>query len=103
MAFKSIHVVSFLFLLGLAACGQEWEEKLVNDRFAYGMERTAGSGVVYVRAKLLPEKELNLTPVERPREPEVVPEPEVMNAPEAVIEPDALQDLEPVFNDGLIK
>lgn len=53
----------FLFLsslLLLSACGEGWEMKLDNAVFPYGNSRTAGSGVVYVRAKLLPEKALNL-------------------------------------------
>lgn len=44
----------------LTACGEGWEAKLVDQSFPYGNDRTAGSGVVYVRAKLLPEKALNL-------------------------------------------
>lgn len=46
----------------LSACGEGWEAKLTNTHFPYGNERTAGSGIIYVRANLMPERELNLEP-----------------------------------------
>ena len=36
-----------------------------NTMFPYGNQRTAGSGVAYVLAKMMPEKELKLEPVEK--------------------------------------
>lgn len=48
--------------LFLSACGQGWEMKLTRDVSPYGNERTAGSGVMYVRAKLLPEKSVIMEP-----------------------------------------
>lgn len=48
--------------LMLSACGEGWETVEYSDRVPYMMERTAGSGVEYVRAQMMPEKEFNLTP-----------------------------------------
>ncbi len=46
----------------LVACGDGWEAVRTDEIFPYGNQRTAGSGVMYVRAKMMPEKELKLTP-----------------------------------------
>lgn len=71
-------------LLTLTACGDGWEAKLSNTHFPYGNARTAGSGVIYVRAKMMPEKQIVLEnketqeaqphskPVERKREPKAM-------------------------------
>lgn len=48
--------------LTLAACGEGWEPQPVRGRVPYTEERTAGPGVEYVRAYLLPEKGPNLEP-----------------------------------------
>ncbi len=58
---KSILRLAALFapLLLLSACGEGWEAQKTTTAFPYG-QRTAGSGVVYVRAQLLPKKELKL-------------------------------------------
>lgn len=50
----------------------------------YGNSRTAGTGVAYVLAKMMPEKELNLQPVKREAEPEKITE-----ATEEKAEPEA--------------
>lgn len=50
-------------LLALTACGEGWEAQKTDQYFPYGNQRTAGYGVVYVRAKMMPEKELNVEPV----------------------------------------
>lgn len=42
--------------LGLAACGEGYEPRQFRDRVPYTEERTAGPGVEYVRAYMLPEK-----------------------------------------------
>jgi hypothetical protein len=44
----------------LASCGEGWEMVRVTDVTPYGNSRTAGSGIAYVRAKMLPKKELML-------------------------------------------
>lgn len=48
------------FSLLLAGCGDGWETVKYSDKVPYTMERTAGDGVMYVRAKMMPEKELKL-------------------------------------------
>lgn len=45
-------------ILALSAC--EGYELVRTDAFPYGGQRTAGSGVAYVLAKMAPEKELKL-------------------------------------------
>ncbi len=54
-------ILSTPLLLG--ACGEGWEAQRTETVFPYGNQRTAGSGVVYVRAKMMPKKELNVEPV----------------------------------------
>ena len=60
---RHIRLIAMLCLpLALTACGEGWEMQLSNTVFPYGNQRTAGSGVVYVRAKMLPEKDVKLEP-----------------------------------------
>ncbi|MGB4057226.1 MAG: hypothetical protein WBK77_04000 [Alphaproteobacteria bacterium] len=59
----------------LAACGDGWEMVRTTD-FPYGNLRTAGTGVAYVRAKMLPEKELKIEPQIEAPSGEVPPPPE---------------------------
>lgn len=75
--------------LALAACGEGWEMQLTNTVHPYGNARTAGSGVVYVRAKMLPEKDVKLEPAAAVETP----------APAAPEEQDkkALEDLRDMF------
>lgn len=56
--FICVLVVPFM----LAGCGDggEWEKTLTKTHFPYGNQRTAGSGVAYVLAKMMPEKSLKL-------------------------------------------
>lgn len=80
----------FLSLFALTACGEGWEKQLTNTVFPYGNQRTAGSGVMYVRAKMLPRKELKIVPAQRDRKPLVRVMPEE--------QPDTeVKDMEPVF------
>lgn len=46
--------------LALSACGDGWEMERRSGTVPYTQERTAGTGVFYVRAKMMPEKGLNL-------------------------------------------
>ncbi|HRQ60141.1 MAG TPA: hypothetical protein PLO23_01265 [Alphaproteobacteria bacterium] len=64
-----------LATLSLAACGEGsgWEMQLTNTMFPYGNQRTAGSGVAYVRAKMLPEKSISLENVKRDMTPQASP------------------------------
>ena len=57
-------------VLTLSACGEGWVPQKYMG-FPYGNERTAGPGVEYVRARLLPEKGPILVPVETPA-PQVI-------------------------------
>lgn len=105
-----------LFLSGfsaltLAACGDGWVAVPYEDQVPYTEERTAGRGVTYVRAHMLPEK----GPVLEASEPETIeimdphavpalegteapPEPEE-TAAEDVVEtpPPQIKDAEPLF------
>ena len=67
----------------LSACGEGWEVQRTDQVFPYGNQRTAGTGVVYVRAKMMPEKELKLEPVaeEPPMEEPVAEAPKEEPAP----------------------
>lgn len=49
-------------LFALTACGDGWEVVYTKDILPYGNERTAGSGVMYVR-KMMPAKALNIEPM----------------------------------------
>jgi hypothetical protein len=50
----------------LTACGDGWEMTRIKDFVPYTQPRTAGTGVAYVRAKMMPEKELKLEPAPAP-------------------------------------
>jgi hypothetical protein len=67
MKIRSKVLALFAVPLCLTACGEGWEMQRTTNFFPYGNQRTAGSGVMYVRAKMMPEKAMNLAPVERPR------------------------------------
>jgi hypothetical protein len=70
----------------LAACGEGYEMVRVEGVVPYTEPRTAGTGVAYVRAKMLPEKELKVettvetTTVTPPVEPAGPKEPEIKSA-----------------------
>lgn len=68
---KTRLMIALAGTLMLASCGEGsgWEWQLTNTMFPYGNQRTAGSGVVYVRAKMLPEKTLSLENVQRDMTP----------------------------------
>ena len=88
MALKRTILLSASSLFLLTGCGEGYELVKTNTMFPYGNQRTAGSGVAYVLAKMLPKKELKLEtvaqPVERDWKPEVkeiLPEPKEEVAP----------------------
>lgn len=89
-----------LCALPLTACGEGYVPELTNTFFPYGNQRTAGSGVAYVIAKMMPEKELKLVPVEEPPKPKVItPEPEPkMEIPPPTV--DEIPDLNPTFRES---
>lgn len=86
----SIRTVTTILLgastLGLTACGEGWVPQEIRGRVPYTEERTAGPGVEYVRAYLLPEKGPKLEPV----------------APAPVIEQQEapIEDAAPIFEKG---
>ena len=45
-------------LLLLTACGEGYEVQRTSDYGSFDMDRTAGTGVAYVRARMLPKKEI---------------------------------------------
>lgn len=84
-----------LLPLALTACGGEgWEMRKTTTTFPYGNQRTAGSGVEYVRASMMPAK----GPVLEAPKPAVVEPPPP--APEPVVEPEPepVKPADPVFN-----
>jgi hypothetical protein len=56
----------------LTACGEGWEMVRSDKWFPYGNQRTAGTGVAYVLARMAPQKEMVLRPVERAMEPKAM-------------------------------
>lgn len=50
----------------LAACGEGWVMQPIRNYAPYSEGRTAGAGVAYVRAYLLPEKGPVLAPIATP-------------------------------------
>ncbi len=85
-----------LLPLSLTACGGEGWEMQLTKRFPYGNQRTAGSGVEYVRASMMPAKGpvleepkyIEVTPPEPAPEPVVAPEPP----------PEPVKPADPMFN-----
>lgn len=53
---RSLLVLSLLSPLALSGCGEGWEMQPYTEKVPYTMERTAGSGVAYVRASMAPAK-----------------------------------------------
>lgn len=49
-------VLSMASPLALAGCGEGWDMQPYKDKEPYTMERTAGSGIEYVRANMAREK-----------------------------------------------
>ena len=68
----------------LAACGEGWVMQPTRGAVPYTEERTAGPGIAYVRAHMMPEKSV------------VLPEPMVEPAP-------VVKDAEPIFEKKMQK
>lgn len=83
MSLRRLTLVACMSPFLLAGCGEGYEAVLTGDYFPYGNQRTAGSGVAYVLAKMLPEKELKLEPVEKVKRivEEIEPAPKAVPAP----------------------
>lgn len=90
---RSFMLFALSFLpLALAACGEGYQETRTTEVFPYGNQRTAGSSVAFVRAHMLPEKELNIMPApESYIETRAEPEPQAAPEPE---NDDVLRELE---------
>jgi hypothetical protein len=69
--------------LMLAACGEGWVAVYSDDIFPYGNERTAGSGVVYLRESMLPAKDIQVEVPAQIIEPAAPAVEEVPAEPEA--------------------
>ena len=76
--------------LMLVSCGEGWEVQRIDNVVPYGGSRTAGSGVAYVRAKMMPEKELKVEPI-------------AVIEPEPVVEAVPALDAEKIFNEAQTK
>ncbi len=83
---RVVFVLSGLSALSLAACGDGYEMVQVRDQVPYTMERTAGPGIAYVLAHMMPEKAM------------VIPAPMAAPAQEPVV-----QDAEPMFDQKMNK
>jgi len=66
--------------LTLTACGEDWVPQLTTEYVPYGEERTAGSGIVYVRKSMLPPKTEIKAAVEPPKAEIKAPEPKIQEA-----------------------
>lgn len=80
-------VFAGLSSLTLAACGDGYEMVQVRGQVPYTEERTAGPGIAYVRAHLMPEKSV------------VIPAP--LTTP--VMEAPVIKDAEPMFEQKIQK
>ncbi|MGH1377490.1 MAG: hypothetical protein ACRBB3_01590 [Alphaproteobacteria bacterium] len=90
MGKSPLRFMVFCAPLLLASCGEGWEVKRVDNVVPYS-SRTAGTGVAYVRAKMMPEKELKVEPI-------------ATEAVEEVKEPVApALDAEEIFNEAQTK
>ena len=114
----NMRVMAVVPVLFLAACGDGWDTKLY-DGVPYTMERTAGHGLAYVRANMMPARGPS---VETAAEPEAAPASvtetpsaelktdlnselymEVTEEPEATAEPEPMQKADDLFDSSLRK
>ncbi len=89
-----VRIILLSMPFALTACGEGWAPQKTDTYFPYGNERTAGSGVVYVLAKMMPEKELKLDPIAQA--------PDVVSPPPAEPAPPVL-DAEIIFEEAQTK
>lgn len=99
---KTIRNISVVFaglsILALSACGEGYEARPVRGKVPYVEDRTAGPGVEYVRAMMLPEK----GPVLKPELPKAeLPKAEKAIVPKKEVEP--IKDAAPFFEEEQIK
>lgn len=96
-SFKRLGLMTVILLpLALTACGGEGWQMQPTKRLPYGNERTAGSGVEYVRASMMPAKGPVLEPAKPaeaappapPPPPPPAPEPELDEPEEPMVPAD---------------
>jgi hypothetical protein len=99
---KKIRALLLVAPLVLAGCGEGYE-MVRTSSFPYNNERTAGTGVAYVLAKLAPAKELNLEPVVREQEP-VAEEPTAIEETQEILEGiEPAVNMDEVFDEAMTK
>lgn len=94
MPSRLLRLSLFMAPVVLAAC--DGEPSRVSGIVPYVMERTAGTGVAYVRAKMMPEKSLVVAPAETKVEAPVAAGPPT---PPPTPPEEQLKDMEPVFKE----
>ena len=97
---RSLQILSVLPLLALGACGEGYETRPYSGTPYDGNqpgERTAGYGVEYVLAKMMPEKGPVLETQMKEETVTVTEEPEP--APVEAAPPPPVEDAAPVFNE----
>ena len=62
LKYSKIILLANLACLSLSACSDDYVAMKTTEHFPYGNQRTAGSGVAYVLAQMLPERSLNTGP-----------------------------------------
>lgn len=106
---KSVRMLSVLPVLFLAGCGDGWVMQPYT-KTPYGGERTAGSGVEYVLAKMAPKKAAILEPETVKAEPPPAGKMETDQPPESapVVAPEpapehVINDADKLFDDRMRK
>ena len=95
--------MSALPVLFLAGCGEGGWEMVPYTQVPYTLERTAGTGVAYVRAHMLPQKGPSLEPALPMSEPPAVVAPEPSPAPVPEAAPAPAPAAEKMFKDLMKK
>ncbi len=94
---KKLQLLSLLAIpFLLTACGEGWEVKLSDDIAPYGNKRTAGSTYVYVLAKMMPAKGVQVEPAQ------AAPVQDGMHSVKRVLKPTRMQ-AEEIFNKKMMK
>ena len=102
MSLRSLKYAIFMTPFLLGACGEGYDQTRTDQWVPYGNTRTAGTGIAYVKAKMMPKKELNLSSVKETvdtKSDPVIAEPEPAPEP-AVDHEDAMEKL---FDEALKK
>lgn len=97
MAMRSLKLALLAAPFLLTGCGEGYELIKTDTMFPYGNQRTAGSGVAYVLAKMMPEKELKQEPATPAPQAEMKPVPREMK-PKEVKNEEVLNDMRDMFS-----